>query len=103
MADVKQPIDVKPEVPGIEKASVGFNVRNITPAVYLTGEYNSKPEAKAVELTRLVKGLLANGIWSYAADAAKAGVPAGTFIIVDNPETKEKEFTVEIVPFIRKK
>ena len=92
MADVKKPIKV-----------VGFTTKNITPAVFATGEYKSKPEAKAVELTRLLKGLLANGIYQNVLEAAEKGVPTGTFIIVDNPETPEQEFTVEIVPFIRRK
>ena len=52
---------------------------------------------------RLLKGLLANGIYQNVLEAAEKGVPTGTFIIVDNPETPEQEFTVEIVPFIRRK
>jgi hypothetical protein len=104
MADVKNPIEeVGPRPEPIQKKVVGFTTKTITPAVFATGEYKSKPEAKAVELTRLLKGLLANGIYENVLDAAKKGVPTGTFIIVDNPETPEQEFTVEIVPFIRRK
>lgn len=28
---------------------------------------------------------------------------AGTYVIVDDPKTPEKDFKIEIVPFIRKK
>lgn len=112
MADVKQPIDVKPEVPGIERKNVGFNVRNITPAVYLTGNYNSKPNAKAAELTRLLRGLLDLGIWPSTQEAFLNGIPAGTFVLVDNgrlnaaaADSREAARTIEIqvVTAVRKK
>lgn len=87
----------------IRRKNLGFTVRTITPAVFLTGEYNSRPEAKAAELTKLINGLLANGVWSSKEDAFYSGIPAGTFILVDDPKTPEKDFNVEIVPFIKRK
>ena len=99
MADVKQPIEAVPVRPRPKK-NIGFTVRTITPAVFLTGEYSVRPEAKAAELTKLVQGLLAYGIYPSVKDAAANGVPAGTFIIVDDPKTPEKEFSVQIVPRI---
>lgn len=112
MADVKQPIEVKPELPGIERKNVGFNVRNITPAVYLTGNYNSRPNAKAAELTKLFRGMLDLGIWSSTQEAFLNGIPAGTFILVDNgklaaaPEAAAeaaRTIEVQVVTAVRKK
>jgi hypothetical protein len=85
------------------KLTIGVTVDTITPTVYLTGDYSAAPEAKAKELTRLLKKLLASGIWKSAKDAAVGGVPTGTFIIVDDPNTAETDFTVEVVPYYRSK
>ena len=94
------------EIKAVEAAAirkrVGLTVRTITPAVYLTGNYRSSSSAKAKELTDLVQGLLAYGVWKSAKDAAASGVPAGTFIIVDDPSTPEQDFTVQIVPAFRR-
>jgi hypothetical protein len=100
MADeIKTPLDgVKAE---LAKKSVSVTVNTITPTVYLTGDYSAAPEAKAKELTKLFKNLLASGIWESAEDAAIDGVPTGTFIIVDDPDTIETDFTVEVVPYYR--
>jgi len=101
--DVKQPIEIGPIKPRPKKI-LGYTVRTITPAVFLTGQYNAKPEAKAAELTRLMEALLAYGIWKDVKEAALSGVPAGTFIIVDDPNTDVNDFTVQIVPrVVRKK
>lgn len=86
----------------IKRKTLGFTVRTITPTVYLTGEYRTRPQAKAKELTTLLQGLLASGVWSSAKDAAASGVPTGTFIIVDDPKTPDREFKVEIVPAFRR-
>lgn len=94
----------------IKRKNVGFTVKNITPAVYLTGLYNTKPEAKAVELTRLIDGLLDLGIWPSAAQAFFAGIPIGTFILVDDGrlaeaaiEANQSNVRVEIVKRVNKK
>jgi hypothetical protein len=101
MADPRIPIDgVKPEP--IKRKTLGFSTRTITPAVFFTGNYKSSSSAKAKELTALVQGLLANGVWESAKAAAASGVPTGTFIIVDDPKTAEQDFTVEIVPAFRR-
>lgn len=104
MADVRQPADggleaTKPEV----KKQIPVTVKTITPTVFLTGQYNTSPEAKAKELTSLMQKLLAPGIWRSAQDAANEGIPKGTFIIVDDPRTPGTEFSVEVVPAINKK
>jgi hypothetical protein len=103
---------VKPEP---VRKPIGFTVRNITPAVYLTSLYTASPQAKATELSRLVDGLLDLGIWSSADDAFFAGVPAGTFVLVDSgslsepreaaeaADEREKNVRVEIVRKVKQK
>ena len=80
--------------------TTGVTVKTITPTVYLTGQYSASPEAKAKELTNLLKSLVAYGVWESALSAAEAGVPSGSFIVVDSKETMELDFSVEIVPAI---
>ena len=82
------------------KKTAQITVKTITPAVYLTGDYNANPQAKAKELTKLIDGLLVTGIWTSALEAAMNNIPAETFIIVDDPDTPELEFSVQIVPSI---
>ena len=84
-----------------KRKRVGLTTKTITPAVFFTGNYNTNGQTKAKELTALVQGLLAYGVWKAAKDAAASGVPAGTFIIVDDPNTPEQDFTVQIVPAYR--
>jgi hypothetical protein len=100
---------VKPEP---VRRPVGFTVRNITPAVYLTSLYTASPQAKAAELSRLVDGLLDLGIWSSAEEAFFEGIPAGTFVLVDSgslsepreaADAREKNVRVEIVRKVKKK
>jgi len=86
-----------------ERRPVGVTVKTITPTVFLTGLYTANPEAKATELTRLLQNLLEFGIWENVLDAAKNGVPAGTYVVVDDPKTPAKDFSVQIVPKIFKK
>lgn len=86
----------------IKRRTLGYTVKTITPAVFFTGSYKADGKTKAKELTVLMQNLLSNGVWESAQDAAIKGVPAGTFIIVDDPNTPEQDFTVEIVPAFRK-
>jgi hypothetical protein len=83
-----------------ENKVTGVTIRTITPTVFLTGQYQISAEAKATELTRLMQALLAYGVFPNAADAAQKGVPAGTYVVVDNPATPVEEFSVQIVPKI---
>lgn len=78
----------------------GVTIKTITPTVFLTGQYQVSAEAKAAELTRLMQALLANGVFQSVLDAAREGVPAGTYVVVDNPLTPVEEFSVQIVPKI---
>ena len=87
----------------VKKGVELLSVNTVVPSVYLTGQYSSSAEAKANELTALMQKLVASGIWESAVDAAKRGVPAGTFIIVDSKETPETDFKVEVVPYIQER
>jgi len=79
-----------------------LNKSNITPLVFQTSRYAASNALKTAELTKLFTSLLSVGIWKSATDAAKEGVPAGTYIIVDDPKTPEQDFTVQVVPLIKK-
>ena len=83
-----------------ENRVTGVTIRTITPTVFLTGQYQVSAEAKATELTRLMQQLLAYGVFESALAAARGGVPAGTYVVVDNPATPVEEFSVQIVPKI---
>lgn len=75
------------------------NIANVASMVYNTAKLEvADPEIKAVELTTLLKTLLSVGIYDSVDSAQKDGIPGGTFIIVDDPNTPETEFTIEIVP-----
>jgi hypothetical protein len=89
-----------PQVPQPVQRVNGVTTRTITPTVFLTGQYQISAEAKAAELTRLMQALLAFGVFPNALEAARRGVPAGTYVVVDNPETPEMEFSVQVVPTI---
>jgi hypothetical protein len=82
--------------------STPYKINTITPAVYLTGEYSASPQAKAAELTKLLQNLLSTGVWDSAQKAAISGIPTGTFVVVDNPDTPAGDFQVEVVPFYRR-
>jgi len=79
-----------------------YKINTITPAVYLTSEYSASPQAKAAELTKLIQNLFSAGVWDSAQEAAENGIPTGTFIVVNNPDTPVEDFKVEIVPFYRR-
>jgi len=85
------------------KKVIPVTTRTITPTVFLTGQYQVNAEAKAAELTRLMQSLLAFGVFPNVIDAAKRGVRAGTYVVIDNPATPDKEFSVEVVPNLFKK
>lgn len=95
--------ELNPSVPQSRKKVNGVTTRTITPTVFLTGQYQVNAQAKAAELTRLMQQLLAFGVFRNVEDAAKRGVPAGTYVVVDDPETPEIDFSVQVVPNIFKK
>jgi len=85
------------------KKVIGVTTKTITPTVFLTGQYQVNAEAKAAELTRLMQNLLAFGVFPNVIVAANKGVPAGTYVVVDDPTTPDKEFSVQVVPNLFKK
>jgi hypothetical protein len=71
---------------------------NASSLVYQTSKINLRnPKVKAEELTMLIQKLLSAGIYESIGDAVKAGVPRDTFVIIDDPNTPENEFKVEVV------
>jgi hypothetical protein len=54
---------------------------------------------KASELTLFLKALLRPGIYDSVESAILDRVPEGTFIIIDDPNTDETEFLIEVVPY----
>ena len=86
-----------------ERKVIPVTTRTITPTVFLTGQYQVNAETKAVELTRLMQSLLVSGVFPNALAAVEKGVPAGTYVVIDDPETPEEDFSVQIVPRIFKK
>lgn len=54
---------------------------------------------KAAELTLFLKALLRPGIYDSVESAQLDGIPEGTFIIIDDPNTNETEFLIEAVPY----
>jgi hypothetical protein len=78
----------------------GVTNNTITGRVYLTAQLSSTAEDKAAELSILMQELLAYGVYESALDAAREGVPTGTFVVIDNPITPEGDFSVEVVPYL---
>jgi hypothetical protein len=95
--------ELNPNVPNPVQKVNGVTTRTITPTVFLTGQYQISGEAKAAELTRLMQQLLAFGVFPNVIDAAQKGIPAGTYVVVDDPKTPVEEFSVQVVPRIFKK
>lgn len=82
----------------MEDLTNGLTVANVTGAVYKTSRLAlNDANVKAKELTALIQKLLSVGIYQSIADAVKAGVPAGTLVIIDDPKTPELEFEVKVV------
>jgi hypothetical protein len=95
--EVLQPVGPK-RPDAAEKTITGVTANTITPTVFITGQYQANPEAKAAELTRLMQHLLAYGVFPSINDAAERGVPAGSYVVIDDPRTPADEFSVQIVP-----
>ena len=82
-----------------EESDFLLTVDNVASLVFNSAKLTvDNSEVKAVELTTLVAALLRPGIYDSIERAQEKGVPAGTFIIIDDPETPEYEFNIQIVP-----
>lgn len=76
----------------------GLTANNVSGAVYKTSRLAlNDGNVKAKELTMLIQKLVSVGIYESINDAVLAGVPVGTFVIIDDPKTPNLEFTVELV------
>lgn len=86
------------ELQGQKPGDFLVNTVNLSSFVHLSSSIQfTDNNAKAAELTALVEALLKPGIYPSVAEAYEEGVPVGTFILVDDPNTDEKEFTVKVV------
>ena len=74
-----------------------LSVDTVVPQVFFLSQYSTTQAQKAAELTIIVKGLLSVGIYTSLQAAFDAGIPVGTFVIIDDPETPEKDFLVQVV------
>lgn len=84
------------------KFNNALNIDNVSSAVYETSKINTNiANIKAKELTLLVQKLLSVGLYTSIAEAVKANVPGGTFVLIDDPKTPDKDFRVEMVPLTR--
>jgi len=81
----------------------GLTNNNITGLVYITGQLSSTAEEKAKELSILMQSVLSYGIFSNVMDAARKGIPTGTFVVISDPETPAQDFSVEVVPYVSEK
>jgi hypothetical protein len=81
----------------------GLTNNNITGLVYITGQLSSTAEEKAKEISILMQSLLSYGIFLNVMDAAKNGIPTGTFVIINDPSTPAQDFSVEVVPYLSEK
>jgi hypothetical protein len=75
-----------------------LHVNNVSSSVYNTSKVRAVDASiKARELSVLVQKLLSAGIYESIDDAVKQGVPAGTFVIIDDPKTPDFDFDVKVV------
>jgi len=74
------------------------NEENLASLLYTSSKVELKDsQTKAAELTAFIEALLRPGIYSSVTDALEEGLPIGTFIIVDDPRTDEREFKIQVV------
>jgi hypothetical protein len=73
----------------------------IVPSVFVLGQYGVSSASQAAALTTILQNLLSLGVYESIDAAYSKGIPVGTFVIVDNPETPDKDFSVEVVQATR--
>jgi len=77
----------------------GLTITNVSGAVYRTSRLAlNDGNVKARELTNLLQKLISVGIYESLDEAISNRVPAGTFIIIDDPNTDIREFVIEMIP-----
>lgn len=89
---------LKKDVEELKTSETLVNEDNLATLLYTCSKVQlNDPLAKAAELTAFIESLLRPGIYSSTGEAYEQGVPVGTFIIIDDPNTDEREFKVEVV------
>ncbi len=74
-----------------------LSVDTIVPKVYFLSQYGIKSTQQAAELTTILQSLLGIGVFKTIDDAYRSGIPVGTFVIIDDPETPDLDFSVQVV------
>jgi hypothetical protein len=75
-----------------------LTIDNISAQVYTINKlFVENNDSKALELTNLLRMLLNAGVYRSVQDAYEDGVPVGAFVVIDDPETPELEYNVQIV------
>jgi len=79
------------------EALVPATVDTISPKVYGISSITTSGEEKATELTDLFRSILDYGVYDSVEAAFLNGVPAGALVVIDDPETPEVEFNIQVV------
>lgn len=74
-----------------------ITVDTIVPQVYVLLQYSTTGDEKAAALTKILQGLLSLGVYPSVDMAYLKGVPVGTFVVIDDPETPETDYSVQVV------
>lgn len=79
------------------EAVVPATVDTVAPKVNGIASINSTGDQKANELTALFQSILQYGVFDSIEDAYANGVPVGALVVIDDPETPEVEFNIQVV------
>ena len=74
-----------------------ISVDTVVPQVFFLSQYSTTGAQKAAELTNIIQSILNLGIYPSMDSAYEKGIPVGTFVLIDDPETPEKDFSVQVV------
>jgi hypothetical protein len=92
----------RPE-PVILDELVPANVDTISPKVYGIASITTSGSEKAQLLTDLFKSILDYGVFRSVEEAYIKGIPEGALVVIDDPETPEVEFNIQVVKEVYKK
>jgi len=101
MADVNIIIDGPVTVDRVK--ATGLNNNYISSKAYRLSQISSTAEEKADELTTIVRDIASYGIFRDVVEASKAGVPSGSFVLVDASGGDLTDVVVGVVPAIFRK
>ena len=80
-----------------------ITVDTIVPQVYVLLQYSTTGDEKAAALTEILQRLLSLGVYPSVDMAFQKGIPVGTFVVIDDPETPETDYSVQVVRSTRKR